>query len=836
MVYLLVTLVIITALGIWWRCKTITRKRKAVIAAIESARKAAITSIEPELLAAVFEFKKNLSGQEYFNWKKYEDWLQQYGNIKSVIDFDFQKLPIRSDVKAKLSRYFKYCDNGTATIKRYNGWFADREMKECAQLFDTVERYPLHIAQRLAIVKDEDNSLVIAGAGTGKTTTMVGKVAHLIARHGISPDKILILAFNRKVMREMADRLKERLAGIAPADTQFVVHTFHSFGRDVIATVKGDKPDVKFGEQQDTLSFINSIYQKLVKREEYSALLVDYLVDYLRPYKAQEAFSTHDEYIQYIKSNNIFTLKNEKLKSYEEVEIANFLFLNGIDYEYERPYEFPARDRDHRQYRPDFYLPQHKIYLEHWGIDRHGNVPPWFQKTGTMNASQFYKGKIGWARGMHMEHNTPLIETYSYEKREGVLLKNLALRLQERGMMLHRIHDDEILKHFTESRDIPLLIHLICKFLNLFKGNLYTMQEVIEKATTIDRTGRSIAFLKVFEPIYEEYEGHLKSESSIDFSDMLSMATAYIKSGRYEFPFHYILIDEFQDISKGRYSLIKSLLDQSPSTKTFCVGDDWQSIYRFTGCDLDIMTSFENYFGHTEKTYIEKTFRFNREISEISGEFIQKNPFQMAKKLQTDLIASEPSLEIIYKREQDDDKPLADVLSRINTQARKEKSKLSVLILDRYKFKAPKTLDKFVQRFNKITIDFTSVHQSKGREADYVIINNVIQDRHGFPSEMEDDPILNLVLTAPDLYENSEERRLFYVALTRGKRKVFILTEESKKSKFITEIQDKEGIRGDCPFCKGGKLIKKDGPYGTFLACSNFPYCEFTKRARYAKT
>ena len=340
---------------------------------------------------------------------------------------------------------------------------------------------------------------------------------------------------------------------------------------------------------------------------------------------------------------------------------------------------------------------------------------------------------------------------------------------------------------------------------------------------------------------------------------MINLATNAVSRYKFNSPYEYIIIDEFQDISKSRYELIKALLEQKPDTKLFCVGDDWQSIYRFAGSDIGVFTSFSNYFclqlsddfkRKTNVSLIENTYRFDNKLIEVSTNFILKNPNQINKKLKTRK-RSKVDAVTIHKYNNPDkhinnQHHALDAALKVILKAAK-KEKISILILGRYDFEK-KCLEKlsYVSNiYNNTTsryeyihtgnplldLRFMTVHSAKGLEADYVIILNGNSGTYGFPSEISDDPLLNFLLSKADQFPNGEERRLFYVALTRARKHVHILSSIENPSKFITEISENEPITElKCEWCDNGRLIERKGPYGQFYSCNNNHYCNFTKK------
>ena len=313
--------------------------------------------------------------------------------------------------------------------------------------------------------------------------------------------------------------------------------------------------------------------------------------------------------------------------------------------------------------------------------------------------------------------------------------------------------------------------------------------------------------------------------NEIDFNDMIKKATQYLRAGKVRINCKYVLVDEFQDISQSRSRLLIALLDQNPECKLLCVGDDWQSIYRFAGSDLNIMVNFEEHFGTTETMFLDETFRFNNKIADFSTKFIIKNPKQIPKKIKTHKHVKEPSVSVYYCYDQL--QTLRSILYKLNKEGG------SVFILGRYRNNEPDAK----LEYSNLNIEYLTAHKSKGTQADYVVIIGLESGRMGFPCEITDDPVLDLVLSKQDSYPHSEERRLFYVAVTRAKKHVYLIADESSPSVFVKEITS-EGYDvhcdsredrhfGSCPRCKTGNLILIKGHYGDFFSCSNYPYCTY---------
>ncbi len=511
----------------------------------------------------------------------------------------------------------------------------------------------------------------------------------------------------------------------------------------------------------------------------------------------------------------------------EEVEIANYLFLNGINYTYENPYKIDTTNSEYWQYRPDFYLDDYDIYIEHYWIDKNWNVPKffwdwiWWYK----EANKKYNEGIEWKNNLHKENNTTLISTYSYENNEWILFKNLKEKLTKKWVKFNNLNKEDVINKIipTIKAEYSNFMDLIFTFLWLYKSNSIWINELYNRNNLLftkeKRNLRTTIFIKIFEKIHKYYEDNLKNLNVIDFDDMINNSTSYVNEELITTPYKYIIIDEFQDIWIGRYKLIKSILNKN-NAELFCVWDDWQSIYRFTWWDLNIFTHFQKYFPFWEQVFINKTYRYPQEVNEVTHKFITKNKSQIDKILESWNI----------------DKPEKPIFNIINYSNLIEKEDILNKILLKYK-KNIIALWRYDsdKKWLPKGIKFMTVHSSKWLESDYVIILNWNKWNYWFPSEIKDNKLLDLVLSEPDNYKFSEERRLFYVALTRAKKKTFILTKEWNKSSFVEELENilwvKTNIFSEnkivCPICKKWELISKNIYSKWWLWCNRFPYCKY---------
>jgi len=707
-----------------------------------------------------------------------------------------------------------------------NEHFIQAELDRFRDFFDKTEKQPLTFTQRLSIITHEDNTRVVAGAGSGKTSVMVVKAAYLITKSLCQPHELLMIAFNRSAAEELRDRTEKNV------NIRVKATTFHALGLEIIAQVTGKKPSLaKSAEDNQKLNkeLLGIIENFFTENLSVCDDIRSYFQSHSEPYKSLDEFKEIGDYYNHLKKNNIRSIRNELMRSMEEVEIANFLFLNGIEYYYEHHYEIDLANREYRQYQPDFYLPKYEIYIEHFGISRSGTTAP------TVDENKYHEG-MKWKRSVHQKYGTILVETFSYMKKEGTLSKELKNRLASHGVKFSPISNQELYEELKKNQKIDPFCNLLATFLNHFKGNSYHIKQIREIARERNcDSPRLQAFLRVFEPIYSQYEANLRSKGEIDFNDMITQAAHYVRSNTYQSPYTCILVDEFQDISVGRARLIKGLVDQKTSHRLFCVGDDWQAIYRFAGSDIALMRDFQENFGFTETVNLDRTFRFNDRIERVASRFIQMNPAQLPKTIHCATRADQPRV-IVHQPTIKSENSFLNALAEIQEQVGEKST--HVQILGRYNF----VLEglawyKATRKFPNLSLTKQTVHSAKGTQADYVIVVGMTAGRYGFPSEIIDDPILNAVLSKPEPFAHAEERRLFYVALTRARHAVHLLVDPDRPSQFVEEIiQDSEDVdlRGaalltpiSCPECITGRLLRRTSNYGLFYSCSNYPLCDY---------
>ena len=675
------------------------------------------------------------------------------------------------------------------------------------------EKVNLDDEQRCAIVSDDDSCLIVAGAGTGKTTTIVAKVKYLVERKSITPEEILVISFTRKAVNELQGRINK----VLPKKVR--VCTFHSFALNLICEY-GVNPVVIDEHYAKGLIF-NKLVELFYNDNENLRTIYSAFCDYLNiPEEAWKYNSLSDYHKTYNHKQNIQktkkqrarklqSLRGEYLRSVQEVHIANFLFENGLEYEYEPVYQERKRIKESiKPYTPDFVVRQgnQEVYLEHYGLVKNDNTSD--ELTG--NGLKGYLKSIEDKRCKHRENDTILLETRYDDINEWDKFRKLKKRLEGAGFTLSKRGEKEIYDKITEtSKDqyVTKLLELLHNFIVLYKVN----KKDFKKLKDGNNDSRVSAFLGIAESAYAFYQEQLISKNQIDFGDMINYANDYLNDSENQknLPqYKYIIIDEFQDITYNNFDLIRTLVNKT-NAKVIAVGDDWQSIFAFAGSNVNLFTQFSKLMGDGSEMKITRTYRNSQQLIDIAGKFIQKNTNQIQKELKSSKTLENP----IVLKEFDDleskkNENLALALDEVITQIKGDYDKKNIkdpkiLLLGRFNFDSDlicesglfelRTRGKIVRtKFpdEKLILTFLTVHKSKGLGFDEVVIINMFDNKFGFPCQIEDDAIMNLVREKDVSIEFAEERRLFYVAITRTKNRVYILQPKNAPSCFLTEVRE----------------------------------------------
>ena len=539
--------------------------------------------------------------------------------------------------------------------------------------------------------------------------------------------------------------------------------------------------------------------------------------------KSEWDFKKKHDYYNYIEKADLRTLRGNRVGSFEELIIANWLYENGVEYEYEPNYEHRVSTAGRREYCPDFKLTKSGVYIEHFGVRRTRNTDGTYRlTTAPIVDRERYLEEMAWKRRVHSEHGTVLIETYSYERREGRLLESLAEKIAPFETLNPRPRES-LFDRVVELNQVSDSVRLLGTFLRHYKSGGHTLAGCEAKARTLEMGRRAKDFLAIFATVHAEYERRL--EGRIDFEDMILRAVEYVESGRYRSPFKHIIVDEFQDISRSRGRLIQALKSRHGDARVFAVGDDWQSIYRFAGADINLMRNFGDEFGgefgHASGVHrvvdLGRTFRSVDKIAHAARKFILKNPAQIKKTVIPASGVPHPAIKVVSSLRSDVERNLRNALAEIAARVDPKGGRTGVLLLGRYKHAAPKDLSALRREFPGLDLSFRTIHSSKGLEADHVIILEMFRGRNGFPSEVEDDSVLGLVLPDAERFESAEERRVMYVAMTRARNTLTLMGLSARQSAFVDEMvadpeygvdpgdaeRPPDGVCGEC----GGKLL-----------------------------
>lgn len=776
---------------------------------------------------------------------------------------------------------------GSVIVKNHNDRFIARHLESEKSYLDHIleacdPAIQLDREQREVVLSDEDHTLVIAGAGAGKTTTIAAKVRYLVDIQKIDPEQILIISFTNKAVEELRERINGALKIPCP------VSTFHSVGYTILRLGEAERKRVVDN------GFLYHIITKYLKESVLSQpSVVDKLVLFFGSYfSAPYTGKQLNDYFQFVtntdhstlkgnlpdyikeivdrKTRKTVTLNNETVRSAEEVRIANFLYMNQIGYEYEPIYQYPILDSN-KPYTPDFLIRQgdRVTYIEHFGITENGENNLYSPET-----LKKYKKRINEKILLHKRHKTDLIYTFSSYNDGRDFLLHLKEKLLERHYRLEKRSTVDVYRKIIESEEdryITRLVVLLCTFINNFKTQGFRFDQ-FKQFRQKTKNIRTKIFLDICSNCFLEYQKRLQEGHCIDFQDMINESAELLNSkqlSRDHIDYKYIIVDEYQDISRQRYHLIQALSTLCKA-KIVAVGDDWQSIYAFSGSILPLFTRFCQEVGYGQELQITRTYRNAQEIIDIAGTFVQKNSAQIKKALISPKTISNPVIIYPYSEEYDKKSETKTnggkyhflgiavnqaIENILNGRPPQQKGRTaSLLLIGRYGFDARNLC--YSKEFNydeksgrvysvkygsHVKIQFLTAHSSKGLSADNVIIINAKDEAYGFPSKIEDDPILNLVVANDTSYSYAEERRLFYVALTRTRNRVYIVTPQKRPSEFIKELlsdpqsypnvtlkgtldsnMTKNAVYNSCPICGFPMQFRWNKNYGLKLwMCSN---------------
>jgi DNA helicase IV len=702
----------------------------------------------------------------------------------------------------------RYLDETSRFVLSYNSEFVKQRKSDYRYLWSKGSMN-LDDEQQTAIVTDDKYNLVVAAAGSGKTETLITRIAYLIKRKpdGIQPNRILAIAYQRKAREQIEQRLQNRY-GISDVNAK----TFHKLGKDILQQSGRIIEHTDIVNENKKFGFIQSYFEEKVHTNpEFYKLFVRYMKT-VRDRDDKATDPDKKAVVSYAMERKHTAIDGTKVNSYAEKEIMDYLLTHKVN---GNPIEVKY-EPDLEGFRPDFYLPKYDVFIEHWGLDREGNVPQWFSVS-----SEEYRASMEKKKQWFAENKKNLVETYSYEfnpKDPEAFHETLRQRLQavvKEPFLLESATYEEILKLVWESQKTP--IDDIENFITTAKTYDFSPEVIRNKLEGVRWSSKQRAFGNLALNVFEAYQAQLHKLGKIDFEDMINEADVALKNNLElcKDAYDHVLVDEYQDMSAQRLNLLTKILDRNPNCRLFCVGDDWQSIMSFSGSNLNFFVNFSEYFDNPAVNQICTNYRSVKSIVDAgealiktNGEKqIQKKTLSMRKECRPILVLGSPHKEGYESKYYT--QVVEDCLGRIKGYIDKGYSLDEIFVLTRFmrsRVGGRSELFRLIQTFKfhayqygiNVSIDnarepnsvrLLTVHKCKGLEAKVVFVLNVVSGEFGFPSEIEDPSILE-VARGDNGIENQveEERRLFYVAMTRAKEDLYLYTRLSNRSRFLNEI------------------------------------------------
>ena len=672
----------------------------------------------------------------------------------------------------------------------------------------------LNEKQRQAVVSECKRLLVLAGAGSGKTKTLLQKLIYLIEERGVNPSNILAITFTKNAANEMLDRLiisaddteeyaeiladKNRTAREKDTERYFftkkhkwidnlTLKTFHSLCYGIIRnfgvnefdnkfkiigdTKATDDEFAKYSATENKFKVIHKILIENCESNEYLLNLKRYILDYM----IDKIHIEKDKRLSLPKDGKFYTtLNGTKVRSKSEQYIADWLFRHSIKFEYEPNVNF--RDFD---FRPDFYIPEANLYLEHLS-----------QKSYPTKGKEQQFNKA----------NKLLVKTFEHQTKDTTLF-NLALERIVKNRLPSNYHFSTALSFEEEfktyHKEIKDFLRQTLRVIDMVKVENQPTKKVLEQSQK-DQHERVRDFYKLSIPVIEQYQSYCTNKSYLDFNDMIIKTISLFKNrneiaDKFREKYEYILVDEFQDVNNLQVELIKLLL--TDKNQLFCVGDDWQSIYGFRGSNVDYIVNFKEHFKNSETIKLSMNYRSTEHIVGASNEVIKHNKFKVDK---TVLSNKKSSSKIHIFAGKNEAENIEYVLDQVIKLKDKGYTKDDILFL----YRRSKMYSPYFERFKqeRIFVSGKTIHASKGLEAKAVFIIGLTEGNGGFPDIWMEDRIYQVIKESNHDLLFEEERRLFYVAITRARDELFLITEKGNESSFLKEIPDDFTFKTSIPF------------------------------------
>lgn len=795
-------------------------------------------------------------------------------------------------IHAQLERISPFLIDLEPQREAHNRRYLESASQAEASYFDNVESNPLTPEQLQAALVFEDATLVVAAAGSGKSSCIVAKIGFALKAGLFQDHEILALAYNKGAAESLAKRLNEKLSPALGRGVKVQSRTFHSFGLATMVQARGPEyePKVLKEDAGEEGRFIKDVIADLAENNpQFQRALAEWMVT--APHSdpqpigvagdVDECAKRYEECCrQRIRAKRVEGRQSYEptiptldakiyVRSLEERSIANWLLLRGVPFFYEQlDWEgakrlnlgLTAKGRK-KPYKPDFTYNTSEVLRdgqirpvlvihEHFALDSAGRAPDWMG--GEVYAKQARSKRAMFAlrckQSLHASVRIVFIETTSAQLRDGSIWLHLEKSLRDARVQVNKPSEEVYRRAVASFRESNDLERLLIDFVLRHKDSGLSSQDVVELARKQPNFLRAQLFLRVASLVSAAYQEALKKADKIDYADMLREAVIALREQQVKTPYRFVLVDEFQDIAQLKADLVKAVLDQAPEASVvFCVGDDWQTINRFSGSDVSIFTGIGQYFQrHTRQLILPRTFRCADGIAEVSRALVLRNPGQIDKPVTAQPARLPHSVRVVLHGEDAEQRvaALEGELLRIEQVGRTLQLALpSVQLLMRTQADgtAPRGLheEKYLKDLKRryagrLVLETMSIHGSKGLEADFVILAGLDSGFRGFPDERAVEPLMELVL--PRLSDpNEEERRLMYVGLTRARHQVTVLSNREAPSEYVLELDalrkrfefiewsGDEMTRVPCPKCKVGSL--RATPSGGSLSCTRTVRC-----------
>jgi DNA helicase-4 len=659
----------------------------------------------------------------------------------------------------------------------HNYQYVQRAIAEHSKLL--VDELRLDSAQREATVRDDERNLVVAAAGSGKTRTLIARVRYLLER-GVAPINILAITFTNKATEEMEDRLKQMSVLVADRGSDGVTaSTLHALGKRIVQAAT--PVPLSIADEHWTNSLVASALRDAREGldQQLSNLYVNAILNFHRDLDEQTPALDADLTYR--------TRRGEQVRSIGERIIADFLLTHQVPYKYEAAASWALVGAGRSAYHPDFTLLDAGACIEYWGVDRAGNVAGYWS-----TSSADYGKEMAWKRREFSRTGRKLIEFYDYERREGALEALLETRLTSAGVQLRPMTLAGLEKIFGDTKYIGSVIEKqLAEFIENARSFRMSTEQILQRLKSA--TPRVHHFGNLGLAVLQRYERELASEGRIDFSDMLHRAADIMEKGGSSLPkFNHVLVDELQDTSAAMARLVNALVGTNRA-HLFAVGDDWQAIYGFAGGDVDHVVNFESHFGPASRTMLDTNYRSPATIVEAGAALIAHNPGQIPKQV---VVSSPERGEAFIHEVPDDDSAIINKAVQLVNEERKRVDPDEILVLSRTNHLNDAIREGCQRSGIKVAnpvrdssgVRVLSAHKAKGLEASVVVIANASDHLFGFPSKMENSDVLEPVRMGAG-NGPAEERRLFYVAVTRARKRLHLISRQGHPSPYIAEIE-----------------------------------------------